>query len=232
MNKCVCWICYSAAAPTLKGVVRHMAVAHAHDPGFHVSCGIGGCSRTYSNFYSFKKHLYRKHREHLDIATVSSATVTSLSDSLLHDTEYEPEAGNLYDTDLVSTSITRHKKQMALFILKLKEVRKVSQTAIDGLVCDFTLIIQQIISQLQNDVSICLQDNGLNFSNINGLLEVFSDPFKLNPFTQLESKFLQEKFYKEHLDLLVSRINYIAIATPFNIGTNKTRTWKKNSSCP
>ena len=151
-----------------------------------------------------------------------------MSDSLLHDTEYEPEAGNLYDTDLVSTSITQHKKQMALFILKLKEVRKVSQTAIDGLVCDFTLIIQQIISQLQNDVSICLQDNGLN---INGLLEVFSDPFKLNPFIQLESKFLQEKFYKEHFDLLVSRINYIAIATPFNIGTNKTRTYVLEIAC-
>ena len=74
---------------------------------------------------------------------------------------------------------------MALFLLKLKEVRKGSQTIINGFLCDFTLIIQQVISQLQNDVSTCLQEDGLNFTNINELLAVFSDPLKLYPFTRL-----------------------------------------------
>ena len=55
MNKCVCWVCYSAAAPTLKGVVRHMAVAHAHDPRFHVCCGIRGCSRDEKSFAELSK---------------------------------------------------------------------------------------------------------------------------------------------------------------------------------
>ena len=205
MNKCVCWICYSAAAPTLKGVVRHMAVAHAHDPQFYIRCGIQECSRTYSKFYSFKKHLYRKHREHLDI----NSTVTSLpqnSGSSLCDPDYE-DSTSLCNTGVeTSTSQLYHKKQMALFLLKLKEVRKVSQTAIDGLVSDFTMIIQQVVSQLQNDVSMCLQENGLHFTSIKGLLEIFSDSLKINPFAQLESKFLQEKFYKDHLDLLVSMI--------------------------
>ena len=189
------------------GVVRHMAVAHHHDPRFHVCCCIKGCSRTNSNFYSFKKHLYRKHREDLDMIGPSAA-VTSLPQnprSPLHDTEQMyAEPTSLCET-AVPTSVqqSRHKKQMTLFLLKIKEVRKVSQTAIDGLLCDFTFIIEQIISQLQNDVSTCLQENGLNFTNINGLLELFSDPLKLYPFTQLESKYLQQKFYKDHLDLLV-----------------------------
>ena len=82
-----------------------------------------------------------------------SAAVTSLPQdpsSPLHDTEYMYEEPTTLCETGVPTSVqqSRHKKQMALFLLKLKEVRKVSQTAIDGLLCDFTLIIQQMISHL------------------------------------------------------------------------------------
>ena len=82
-----------------------------------------------------------------------SAAVTSLPQdpsSPLHDTEYMYEEPTSSCETGVPTSAqqSRHKKQMALFLLKLKEVRKVSQTAIDGLLCDFTLIIQQMISHL------------------------------------------------------------------------------------
>lgn len=120
-----------------------------------------------------------------------SAVIPSLPQnpgSPLHDTEcMYKEPTSLYETGVpTSTQQSCHKKQMALFLLKLKEVRKVSQTANDGLVSDFTLIVQQVISQLQNDVSTCLQENDLDFTNINGRLEVFSDPLKLYPFTYLE----------------------------------------------
>ena len=163
--------------------------------------------------YSFKKHLYRKHCEHLDMISPSTV-VTSLPQNPsnpLHDTEYMyKEPTSSCETGVpTSTQQSCHKKQMTLFFLKLKEVSKVSQTPIDNLLCDFTLIIQQVISQLQNDVSTCLQENGLSFTNINGLLEVFSDPLKLYPFTQLESKFLQERLYKNNLDILVSSYRII-----------------------
>ena len=64
MSRSVCWLCYKVAAIHLKGVVRHMAAVHAHDPHFHICCGIGGCARTYSNFLSFKK---QRHRDHLEL---------------------------------------------------------------------------------------------------------------------------------------------------------------------
>ena len=70
-----------------------------------------------------------------------------------------------------------HLCQMATFLLKLKEVRTVSQTAIDGLIDDVSSLMQQIVSRLQTNVSQVLQTNGLNVRSISGLLEVFSDPF-------------------------------------------------------
>lgn len=46
----VCWICYKFAS---KGVVRHMAIIHAHDSNFFIRCGLNDCPRNYTNFYSF-----------------------------------------------------------------------------------------------------------------------------------------------------------------------------------
>ena len=159
----MCWICYNAAAPTLKGVVRLMTVAHAHDPRFRVFVVFEDVlEHTPTRTYSFKKHPYRKHCEHLDMIG-PSAVVTSLPQhpgNPLHDTEYMyKEPTSSCETGVpTSTQQSCHKKQMALFFLKLKEVRKVSQAPIDNLLCDFTLLIQQVISQLQNDVSTCLQE--------------------------------------------------------------------------
>ena len=203
MERCFCWICNTAAYPSLKGVLRHMAGSHAFDPRFSVCCGIQGCSRTYSNFYSFKKHVYRKHRENLDLCPLrySRTEVESPVSPVAYSLEN--------DDDMVTatTSVTQqlhHNHQIAKFLLKLKEVRKVSQTAIDGLVGDISLMVQQITTRIQMNVSEVLQRNGLDMRNITGLLEVFSDPFLIDPFKQLHSKYLQDQFYKTHFNLLVS----------------------------
>jgi len=52
---------------SMKRVMRHIGALHAHEAGFHICCGIAGCSRTYKNFASFQKHLYRIHRDVLEI---------------------------------------------------------------------------------------------------------------------------------------------------------------------
>ena len=96
-----------------------------------------------------------------------------------------------------------HMKQMALFLLKAKERWKISQTALDGLISDFTQIIQQTVDELRAIVSRCLQRHGLSISTFEGLQDAFVDPYIISPFSQLHSKHLQETFYQEHLDLLV-----------------------------
>ena len=66
-----CWLCQSFVSRTLKDVMRHIGAVHSHELVFHTVCGIGGCSRSYTNFFSYninKKHVYRKHRESLDMS--------------------------------------------------------------------------------------------------------------------------------------------------------------------
>ena len=89
-----------------------------------------------------------------------------------------------------------HMKKMALFLLKAREVGKVSQTALDDL-ADFTIIIQETFQQLKTDVNACLEMNGMNLSLFQGLEEVFHDPCQTEPFKHLDTRLLQEKFFSE-----------------------------------
>ncbi len=54
----------------MKGVLRHLALIHSHEADFRVICGINGCSRNYSNYHSYKKHMYQRHREVLESGVI------------------------------------------------------------------------------------------------------------------------------------------------------------------
>lgn len=178
-----------------------MAVVHAHDPGFYICCGIEGCPRTYSNFYSFKKHLYRKHRCNLEMDAFESNPLSDNTDD--NQVEFE-ELEIPYDEEPQISSNFQHMKRMALFLLKTKEIRKVSQAALDGLIADFTTILQQTIHQVEYEVDAVLKENGVSISAFQGLRSVFNNSQTNEPFKQLHCKFLQEKFYREHFHMLVS----------------------------
>ena len=65
-----CWrcpLCSFFAAPGPKGVLRHIGSIHAHEHSFHITCGVQGCPRSYSNYHSYKKHMYKKHRDVLEL---------------------------------------------------------------------------------------------------------------------------------------------------------------------
>ena len=163
--------------------------------------GIGGCARTYVNFYSFKKHVYRRHRVNLEMAdpfTMTSGepnthTGGTGSDESLWNADDDPE---LEQEDNCTVTKLQQKQQMALFLVKTKEIRKVSQVALDGIIEDFTLILQETIQRLREEVNSCLIENGLSITTFDGLLGIFDNQSTLNPFSELESKYKQEKFYR------------------------------------
>ena len=64
----VCTICDQFAGRSFASVLRHIGSIHRFDPGLSIRCGIKACPETYTNFESFRSHVYRKHRDilHLD----------------------------------------------------------------------------------------------------------------------------------------------------------------------
>ena len=182
-----------------------MAAVHAYDPRFFICCGIDECTRTYQNFFSFKKHAYRKHRGSLEKGHEENSVMERVGSE-------GDSASELMNEDVVDlgdepdtlTEFQRIRmKRIALFLLRAKEVRKVSQTALNGLLEDFSNIVQEIVSQIKSEVNACLSSRGLSLEVFDGLEDVFSNRNNLEPFRGLDSKYLQEAFYREHFHLLV-----------------------------
>ena len=98
---------------------------------------------------------------------------------------------------------TDHEQQIALFLLKSKEIRKVSQVSLDGLIDDFTSLLSFKVHTLENNVQSCLLANGINMDNVESLRSLFCDPQIINPFEGLHSKYLQQKYFQEKLGLVV-----------------------------
>ena len=67
-----CPLCDLFAATTLKGVIRHLGAVHSHES---ITCGLEGCPRSYANFHSYKKHMYKNHRDILEVDDEAASQV-------------------------------------------------------------------------------------------------------------------------------------------------------------
>ena len=93
-------------------------------------------------------------------------------------------------------------RSSALFLLKLKEHRRISQVAIDDIVEDWDGLFSHSVQRLHARVREKLASAGIEISSIDGLQEVFEEV--PSPFDGLETRHKQEKFYTETLGLVVS----------------------------
>ena len=189
-----CPLCDSFAAPSLKRVVRHIGIVHAHEAGFHVTCGVDGCTKTYRKFVSYKKHMYVKHRDAQSIGRrehdISMQDVETVrSDSPMPEDEQE-----MYRTQL--------RRSAALFILKAREVHKIPQTSLDKLLGDISVFIDMSTSKLLQKIVVALKEKGIDME---GELESLRNSQDVsNPFEGLHTEYLQRQFFLLYFNLVVS----------------------------
>ena len=103
---------------------------------------------------------------------------------------------------LVGSDLDQLRRSSALFLLKLKEKRYISQAAIDDIVEGSRNLVSQTIQYIRAGVEDKLAQAGLDPTSISGLDGVFSND--ADPFEHLATCFLQEKYYHEELGLVVS----------------------------
>ena len=207
-------MCFHFAAPTLKAVVRHVGAVHSHDPMFHVRCGVEDCPRTYRNFLTYKKHMYTKHRSVLNLSVMEAARETDTSSlsttvsadvvvmgdvDLFSEPDVQPEAEYTSSDQMIAD-----KKVSALFLLKAKEVNKISQSSLNAVIQDFSTLLDQRIGSLKVEVSRVLRRREIEGDISAEILSLFSESQLQKPFDGLDTEFLQQKFYTEVLGLVVS----------------------------
>lgn len=68
----ICTICDLFAGLSFASVLHHIGNTHRYDPGLSIVCGIDSCPEVYTNFESFRSHVFRKHRDDLYSCSSSS----------------------------------------------------------------------------------------------------------------------------------------------------------------
>ena len=211
-NLVQCFLCQSFKGTTFAAVVRHIGSVHAHEPEFSISCGIKDCprrsTRPYNNFASYKKHLYQHHPDvlnHTIHPVVADSNGAQDGDPELHpcdDISDPPEidVNGLQESEQL-------KRSAALFILKTAEVRKLTLTAVNGILEDVQELVERAVQSTHTKVCSILHKAGISVSDIpQELHHLFSDENLLNPFMGLQTEHLQVKYFKEKFGYIVSCI--------------------------
>lgn len=104
-----------------------------------------------------------------------------------------------------SDLLTRLQTYSALFLLGIKEGKKLTQTAVQGIVEGITDLSQFRLDILRQEIYHVLAAAGVSPSSIPGLEKIFDSqgPFG-RPFIGLETEYQQVSFYKRNFKSVVS----------------------------
>ena len=157
----VCSLCNNYSATSYGRILTHIEDIHQYSAGFVLTCHF--CPETFTKMSSYKypiqltklfinfvhccrSHLYRKHRDSVHRNEQTDDTIQEIAtrayEQPTEDTPQDNSTDNSYsdtNTEIIhSTSPQDKKRQEALFILKAKEERKLTQTALNGLLPDIS----------------------------------------------------------------------------------------------
>lgn len=99
------------------------------------------------------------------------------------------------------------KRSSTLYLLKLKEHYRIPQVALDYVVEGTKGLLSQTIQHVEAAVSSKLSESEMV---LNGLGDVFQNV--INPFEGIDTEFLQEKYYREQLGLIVSYVRIFMVS--------------------
>ena len=141
---------------------QHIRLFHAHQPDFKVTCGISGCQRTYTNFGTFRNHVYDVHSDSItEVDSVNATSVDCDEDHTSNDDEYasDDDVGSavLNGCDhLVEPYCSQDmlKRSAAMALLGLKEKFKLTQASLQGVIQSMTALTQQNMSTLKSEVAV------------------------------------------------------------------------------
>lgn len=211
-----CSMCSDFSAPTFQLLLHHINRVHGNSPDFNMVCGIEldgdrrRCETTFTNFHAYKRHIRKKHRlrafddvtsSEVEDSSETMVVPTATLDSELNDDAADDENG---ESTLGTEQNCDFDKETAIWILKLKEGRKLTQSAMEEILSDVTELCTDMVTRLGHDVCKILESAGVNMRDIPELDVLLSDesPYAA-PFCNLKSQFLQHSYYRNHLNFVV-----------------------------
>lgn len=97
-------------------------------------------------------------------------------------------------------------RKLALYALKTQELNQLSDRATDQVLESTSDLLQQNEQNLKKRVRVCLEKNGMNVREIDGLEDVLeSPPSTVEGIKQLKTPAQRNKYFKNKLHMVVSQ---------------------------
>ena len=189
----------------IRDYLKHVRLFHAHQPNFCISCGVHGCQRTFQNFSTFKNHISDMHelRETLSQQQTSPTHFQQNTDEDSSLGDFDEDVTDDLNTEDV-LSITQ--RSSAYFLMGLKEEKKITQAALQGVIEGVTTLSQARLSLMYREVNRIMKADGVAQSTLTSIKHLFDDTGVFgHPFLGLETQHQQMKYYSNHFGLIVSK---------------------------
>ncbi|XP_077520203.1 uncharacterized protein LOC144130045 isoform X2 [Amblyomma americanum] len=137
---------------SLRTLFRHLRIAHGHETNW--LCGLSGCMQTFRHFFSYKKHVHRKHascmgetcsRGIVQVGMARSSTNAAPDLPTYHE---EPLDVQAEEHDFSSSD---YGYQLAKLLFKWKEGRRLPESTVHELANDIIDFVETIADHQQTE---------------------------------------------------------------------------------
>jgi hypothetical protein len=167
----------------LEELIGHVVKKHRTDSEFNASCNFPGCGASYKNYLSFKKHVYRKHRQ--DLSDHNDGDTEAVCEQMCQ----EEVTDNSDDSPLIDSE--------AAFILRLRAHHNLSNNAVNEIMETVKVLYQERMKKVKLE----LKSHLCGYVNID-TMKVFNTD---DMFSGLDSEYRQDKFFETWFGLNEAR---------------------------
>ena len=204
-----CPLC-SLPLPTLALYINHIRLSHADMPGFRICCTQQGCSKSFTNFRTYRNHIYAYHDFSIDEDNEpGNGGGFHDQESSIGDRFHDQETGSgddRTDASTITDIATEESLQRAaaLWLLKTREKNRLPLSVMDTMIADFQSLYEIAIS-CRHQVEAALSEAGISEDTITSATVHLSEgsPFT-NIFRGLHTQQQQLAYFRRHFGLVVS----------------------------
>lgn len=198
-------------SPNLPKHVSHVRHVHKEDCDLKLPCCFGECKKNFQTTSAFSTHVYRYHREEMDLSPRAGSGELRSFDQV----DDSPSKG-IYQDAMIDSSDNilaepgftfieydplENKKMNAKFLLKLTEGRRLTQVALSDVIQGCRDICARTAIQVKQNITASLTESGMDSSVIDDkqISMLYEDPFD-----GLTTPYIRHKFIEEHFNYVVS----------------------------
>ncbi|KAL1454668.1 hypothetical protein MTO96_043738 [Rhipicephalus appendiculatus] len=203
----------------LTRVISHIGLVHSAEANFNVFCGIGGCVNTYTNFTSYRSHLYCCHRYLLEESgstlgqrrTEDRVEPELLDDEpLLHEEDQmdtvdcgshpqnQQPSANVRSTQQTaaqhefSSFLDKAKSTLCNFFFFVTEEHSLPHAAAEKVFAELQLVFELVLKAYGKEVAHAAK------TSTTELQQLLNCSFMSGLFSDIKNKYKREQYVQEH----------------------------------